>query len=398
MSTIDFRSEAQAMRDELVARRRDLHRHPELAFEEVRTASIIAEELGQLGLEVQTGVGKTGVVGVLEGEHDGPTVLYRADMDALPILEENEVDYVSTTPGKMHACGHDGHVTIALGVAKLLAAHRDRLAGRVKFVFQPAEETAGGAQAMIADGVMHQPTPDVVLGMHLWNPVPLGTVGVAEGAIMSGASVFQIIVHGQGGHAALPSTAIDPVTCAAQLITALHTMVGRKVDMMAGAVVLSVTSVETSSKAYNVIPEDVEIRGTFRTMNADTSRQLEDHIRAISEAVCGSMGCTVDVNVNHQTIPVVNDSRVTAQMRQLFAGMVGEANLDAQVRTMAAEDVAYMLDAVPGMYVLVGASNAARGLTYDHHHPRFDFDEDVLPLSVGLMSAAVAHYVMPDAQ
>ena len=395
MTVIDFRAGAEAMRDDLIAQRRDFHQHPELAFGEVRTAGIVADELRHLGMEVQTGIGKTGVVGILEGDHDGPTVMYRADMDALPIHEENDVDYCSQTPGVMHACGHDGHVSVALGVARLLVQHRDSIAGRVKFVFQPGEEGAGGALAMIEDGVLNGPTPDVVLGLHLWSPLSIGTVGVADGAVMSGSSTFQLVIQGRGGHAALPYTTIDPVACAGQLITALHTLVGRRMDAMAGAVVLSVTGVKSSSHAYNVIPDDVEIQGTFRTFNAYTSEMLEQHIRDVSESVCKAVGCTVDITIKHLTIPVMNDPEVSDRVRRVFAGVVTDDEmLDINARTMASEDVSYMMDEIPGMYFFVGCGNHEKGFTYGHHHPRFDFDEDALPLAVTLMSSAIADYVI----
>jgi amidohydrolase len=397
MTGIDFRAEAEAMRPALIARRRDLHQQPELAFEEVRTASVIAEVLTALGLEVQTGVGKTGVVGVLEGDQDGPTVLYRADMDALPIQEENDADYRSQTPGIMHACGHDGHVTIGLGVAQLLAQHRERIAGRVKFVFQPAEEIGAGALAMVRDGVLEQLRPDVVVGMHLWNPLPIGRIGVAEGAIMSGASIFQLLVKGKGGHGAIPFETIDPVVCAGQLIGALHSLVGRRLNTLDGAAVLSVTSVQTSSQAYNVIPEQVEIRGTFRTFDAASSQALGKHIEAVSDAMGRAHQCEVVTRITHQTKPVNNNPEVVARLRRTFADLMGEAALDSNARTMASEDMAFLMDDIPGMFVLLGSSNSARGLDYGHHHPRFDFDEDVLPLGVAVMAAAVAEYVIADA-
>jgi amidohydrolase len=392
----DFRAQASALRDELVARRRDLHQHPELAFEEVRTAGIIAEELGRLGLEVQTGVGKTGVIGILEGDQDGPTVMYRADMDALPIQEENEVDYASLTPGKMHACGHDGHVTIALGVAKLLSQQRRNLSGRVKFVFQPAEEAGVGALAMIEDGVLHGPRPDVVLGLHLWNPLPIGTLGVAEGPVMASCSVFRVLVKGRGGHAALPYTTNDPVNCTAQLINALHALVGRRVNMMEGVAVLSVTSIMTSSTAYNVIPDQVEILGTFRTFDTKTALMIEQQIRDISASTCQAAGCSEEVTIAHKTFPVINDAEVTARVRRVFSRDFSQYAQDTTARTMASEDVSYLMGDAPGMYFFLGASNAERGLTYGHHHPRFDFDEAALPLGVALMATAVADYLTDD--
>lgn len=391
---IDFRAEAEEMRDALVNRRRDFHMYPEVGFEVIRTAGIVAQELDTLGLDVQTHVGRQGVVGVLEGAHDGPTVLVRADMDALPIQELNDVDYVSRVAGSMHACGHDAHMTIVLGVAKIMTAYRSQLRGRVKFVFQPGEEGHGGALEMIKDGVLKKPTPDVVLGLHVWTELPIGIVGVAKGPVMSGSSVFTIIVEGKGGHAAMPYRTIDPVACTGELIMALHTIVGRKMDAMAGAVVLSVTSVRTSSNAYNVIPQSVEIRGTFRTFNAYTSEIMEQHIHSVSNAVCASVGCVARVTIKHLTIPIVNDAGVTQRVRKAMKQVVKPSALDQTVRTMASDDVSYMMDEIPGMFIFLGAANKEKGITFGHHHPCFNIDEDVLPLGVALMSAAVAEYVM----
>lgn len=395
-TTIDFKSQAEALRDELIAQRRDFHMHPELAFEEVRTSKIIAEQLQKLGLEVQTGIAKTGIVAILEGDEDGPTVLYRADMDALPIIEQNEVEYKSTTHGKMHACGHDGHMSIALAVAKIMSQNKQHIKGRIKFVFQPGEEGAGGALAMIKDGVLDKPEPDVSLGLHLWQPVPIGRVGVAKNAIMSGSSVFQITVKGKGGHAAMPHTTIDPVACTGQLVSALHTIVGRRMNAMDGAVVLSVTGLQTSSMRHNIIPETVEIMGTFRTFNAYTSELLEQHIRDVSFSVCESQGCTADVQIKHLNIPVVNHPEVVARIRDALIDIVDEQALDEEVRTMASEDMSFLMEDIPGMFFLIGSSNPRKGLDYGHHHPRFDFDEDVLPLATAIMSRAISEYVMPD--
>lgn len=392
---MDFKQEALALRDELIARRRDFHRHPEIAFEEIRTAGIVANELNNLGLEVQTGVGKTGVVGILEGAHDGPTVLVRADMDALPVHEENEIDYASTVAGKMHACGHDGHTTILLAVAKLLTAQREQLAGRVKFVFQPAEEIGKGARAMVKDGVLENPKPDVSLGLHLWNSLPFGTIGVASGPIMAGASTFDIKITGKGGHAALPHLNIDPVVCAAQLISALQTIVSRTIDPF-GTAVLTVTYVRAGD-AYNVTPQDVLLRGTFRTFLPEVRDQVVQQIHEISDSVCKAMRCTAQVEIRHETHPVVNDPEVSARLREAFKPIVGEDKLDETVRTMGAEDMSEYMQDIPGMFFFVGAQDASADAYYGHHHPKFTFDEAALPLAVALMTAAVASYVLPGA-
>ncbi|MBI1278486.1 MAG: amidohydrolase [Anaerolineaceae bacterium] len=391
---IDFKAQAEELRDELVTRRRDLHMHPELAFEEFRTAGIVADELRQLGLEVQTGVGKTGVVAILEGAQDGPTVLVRADMDALPILEENTFEYKSTVPGKMHACGHDGHTTIGLGVAKLLSKYRDEIAGRVKFVFQPAEETVGGAKAMVADGVLENPHPDLTLGLHLWNSMPLGKLGVGEGPVMAGASIFTIKIAGKGGHAALPNAGVDPIACAAQMISALQTVVSRNIDPMESAVI-SVTRVQAGT-AYNIIPQDAELWGTIRTFKIEVRDLVERRMREITEGIAQAMGCTATLVIEDGTLPVHNDPKITERTRAVLSQYVGEDGLLKDERTMGAEDVGFLMDDIPGMYFFVGASvPSPDGQYYGHHHPRFDFDENALPLSVALMASAVADYVIP---
>jgi amidohydrolase len=390
--TVDFIAEAEAMRDELVSRRRDFHQHPELAFEEVRTAGIVADELRKLGLEVQTGIGKTGVIGVLDGADDGPTVLVRADMDALPIDEANEVEYASTVAGKMHACGHDGHTAIALGVAKLFASQREHIAGRIKFVFQPAEEVGGGAKAMIADGALHNPRPDVSLGLHLWNDLPVGMVSVADGPTMAATSDFTIELTGQGGHGAQPNKTVDPVICAAHITTALQTIVSRNADPLDAAVV-SVTQIHTGT-AMNIIPQTATMTGTFRTYRQQTRDLVQERIRELATHTAAAFGCEVSVQIDHHTEPVVNDPDVVTRVRRAFH-KVGKSEADfAYERTMGAEDVGEFMTDIPGMYFFLGSANPERNLNFAHHHPRFDFDEDVLPQGVALLSAAVAEYVL----
>lgn len=391
---IRFHEDVLALKDEMIARRRDLHRHPELAFEEVRTAGIVAAELQGLGLEVQTGVGKTGVVGVLEGGHDGPTVLVRADMDALPIQEENETDYISTVPGKMHACGHDGHVSMGLAVAKVLSAQRDRLHGRVKFVFQPAEEIGGGALAMIADGVLENPRPDVTIGLHLWNNLPVGKVGVTPGPCMSAADDWHCVISGYGGHGAAPHQTRDPIAAAAQIITALQTIVSRNVDPLDTAVV-SVGMIR-GGDAFNVIPPTVEMKGTLRTYRKATQETVRARLRSICEGVAATMGCQAEVTISPMTLAVDNDPAVAERIAALAAEMVGAENVLRDVRTMGSEDMSYLMDAVPGCYFFVGSANEQRGLNYPHHNPRFDVDEEALVIGATILANAVASFVMPE--
>jgi amidohydrolase len=382
------------MREQLIARRRDFHRHPELGFEEMRTAGIIAQTLNNLGLEVQTGVGKTGVVALLEGVSDGPTVLVRADMDALPIQEENNVEYASQEVGKMHACGHDGHMSIALGVAEWFAGHREQIAGRIKFVFQPAEEIGLGARAMIDDGALQDPHPDVSLGLHLWNSLPVGTLGVADGPVMAGATIFNIKVVGKGGHAASPHLGIDPVLASAYLVTALQAIVSRNVDPFDSAVI-SVTAIN-AGEAYNVIPQSAELKGTVRYFRSEVHDLMLRRMQECVEHVCRGMGCTADISIKPITVPVANHEIVGAKVRPRFEQIVGSSGLDMSVRTMGAEDVGAFMDDIPGMYFFVGAADATADAYYGHHHPRFTIDEDALPLGMALLTSAVAAYVLPE--
>ncbi len=389
-----FRAEVLALRPEIVERRRDLHRHPELAFEETRTAGIVAAALQELGLEVQTGVGKTGVVALLEGAHDGPTVLVRADMDALPIEEENAVDYVSTTPGKMHACGHDGHTSIGLAVAKMLNARKDEMRGRVKFVFQPAEEIGQGAPAMIADGVLQNPRPDASIGLHLWNTLPVGTVAVTAGPTMSAADDWQCVVSGQGGHGASPHETRDPVVAAAQIVIALQTVTSRNIDPLDTAVVT--IGVIHGGSAYNCIPTSVELRGTLRSYRKETQELIHRRVREICEGVAAALGCHAEVTITPITLAVDNDPDLSERIAAIAAEVVGAENVRRDVRTMGSEDMAYLMDDIPGCYFFIGSANAGKGMDYPHHNPRFDIDEDALVIGAELLASAAASFVLPE--
>ena len=389
-----FQAQAERLRDEMIERRRDLHQHPELAFEEVRTAGIVARTLGELGLEVQTGIGRTGVVGLLEGDQPGPTVLVRCDMDALPIVEENDVPYRSQVAGRMHACGHDGHTSIALAVAQMLAAQRDQLRGAVKFVFQPAEEIGKGADAMVTDGVLADPLPDVCYGLHLWNEMPYGQVAVTPGPFMAGADGFHVTVHGRGSHAAIPDRATDPVMAAVAIISSLQTIVSRNVSPLRTAVV-SVTQLEAGT-AINIIPEQARFAGTIRTFRPEVRDLVVARFHAIAESTAAAMGCTVDVDIELLTPPVLNDAALAVQLVERFRAVAPDLEYVTGFQTMAAEDMAVFLNRVPGVYFFVGSADAARSLNYSHHHPRFDFDERALVTGAALLASAVAAHVLPD--
>jgi len=393
----DFLTEALALFPYTQTLRRDFHMHPELGFHEVRTGGIVAKELEALGLEVTKGVGKTGVVGLLEGAKPGPTLLVRFDMDALPILEETGAGYASQNAGVMHACGHDGHTAIGLTVAKMLNAHKDQLAGAVKFVFQPAEETLGeeglgGAEMMIRDGVLDAPKPDYALSLHLWNEKPLGWLGVAAGPVMAGAEQFKIVITGKGGHGATPHATIDPMVAAAHVITALQSIVSRNVAPLHTAVV-SVTSVHGGT-AFNVIPQSVTLEGTIRTFELGVRQIVLERFDEIVRGVAGALGCRVEMEVIRVAPAVINAESVAIRVQQAARRVLPDSNLDlASYITMGAEDMAYMLERVPGCYFFVGSANREKGLDYGHHHPKFDVDENALPRAAALMATAVADFL-----
>jgi len=385
-----FHKAAEALAPELIERRRDFHRHPELGFQEVRTASVVARVLTELGVEVRTGVGKTGVIGLLEGERPGPTVLLRFDMDALPIQEENAVDYASTTPGVMHACGHDGHTAIGLTVARLLTEARSNLAGTFKLVFQPAEEGLGGARAMVADGALEGPAPIASFGLHLWNTKPLGWVAATDGPVMSAADRFTIRLHGRGGHAASPSESRDPVVAAAQIISALQSVVSRNVDALDQAVV-SVTSIH-SGTAFNIIPETVEILGTVRTFTPAVRERVIQRFNALVTGLAEAFEVESSIDYQSGTKAVANASDLAARVRELAALVPGVTNVVGQERTMGSEDMSEFMDDRPGCYFFIGSRNDEKGLNYGHHHPRFDFDERALVTGAALIAATAADF------
>ena len=382
----DFLAEANELFEFTRFLRRDFHCHPELGFQEVRTAGVVAGELNALGLEVTTGVGKTGVVALMEGSKPGPTVLLRFDMDALPIIEDTGAEYASQNPGVMHACGHDGHTAIGLTVARLLNAHRGEFSGTVKFVFQPAEEGMGGAEAMIQDGVLDNPRPEFALGLHLWNDQPLGWLGIADGPVMAAADVFHLRITGKGGHGALPHLAVDPVLASAQIVTALQGIVSRNVAPLDSGVV-SVTTIH-GGEAFNVIPPTVEMSGTIRTFDPDTRRMVLDCFEQVVKGVAGAMGCRANLEVQSLTPAVVNRPEVAAHVRSSAEQTLPDHTIQAHFATMGSEDMAYLLQQVPGCFFFLGSSNAERDLNYPHHHPRFDVDEVVLPRASALMAAA----------
>jgi amidohydrolase len=367
--------------------RRDFHRYPEIGFQETRTAGIVAQKLTELGLQVTTGIAQTGVTAVLQGARSGKVIMLRFDMDALPIQEENEVEYASQIPGVMHACGHDGHTAIGLTVASLLSQKREQLAGTVKFVFQPAEEGLGGARAMVAAGVLENPKPDVAFGLHLWNEKPTGWYGITAGAIMASSEIFEVKIKGKGSHGALPHQGVDPILASVQVISALQGIVSRNLSPMETAVV-SVTSVQ-GGEAFNVLPSFVEFKGTIRTFDPQVRDLVLKRFNEVTESVAEGMGCNAEVQFTSITPALVNDPSITQFVQRVANQLFPDAELDTDYRTMGSEDMAYFLEPILGCFFLVGSADKQRGLNALHHHPQFDFDERALLNGVALLSGVV---------
>jgi amidohydrolase len=382
---IPFLEEALELRDELVAIRRDLHAHPELGFQEVRTAGIVAEKLSSLGYEVMTGVGQTGVVGFLgNGQPDARRVLLRFDMDALPIQEENDVPYRSQTPGVMHACGHDAHVAVGLGVATLLARHQDRFDGTIKLMFQPAEETVDGAMGMIREGVLDG--VDAALALHVYSGFPTGTTVVRSGALMAAADEFRITVQGRGGHAAHPEEAIDSVLVASQIVCSLQTIVSRSLNPEETGVV-TVGSIH-AGEAHNVIAASAVLRGTIRAFSEEVRSLLHTRVDEIARGVAATFGAAVEVHIRRGVDPTVNAPGPTAVMHRAVTDILGSDNINTTYRTTGGEDFSAVLARVPGTFLLLGARDDERGFNYPHHNPRFDIDEACLPQGVAILCDA----------
>ncbi len=376
----------ESRRGDLVDLRRDLHAHPELAFQEKRTAGIVEARLRAAGLEVRGGLAQTGVVGVLRGSRPGRTVLVRADIDALPIQETSEAPYKSQIPGRMHACAHDGHTAIALVLAEIMAERRGALAGTLTFAFQPAEEITSGALPMIEAGAMGDPPADAAIGLHIWNDLPVGTVAASPGPVFGAVDEIAISIEGRGGHGAVPHLATDPIVAAAQAIVALQTVVSRETAPLETAVV-TVAMIHAGT-AFNIIPDRVEMRGTVRSFADDVRERTLRRVEEIAAGVAGAMRCKATLTTRFGTPPVVNDEAVTAVVREVAARVVSAERVVSQTPTTGGDDMAYFLQRAPGCYFAVGSCNRDRGLDAAHHNPRFDFDEEALVIGAKVLGGA----------
>ena len=380
--------------DDLVAIRRDLHAHPELAFSEVRSADLVARELAAYGLEVHRGLAKTGVVGILRKGRSARAIGLRADLDALPLDEKNDFAHRSTHPGQMHACGHDGHCAMLLGAAHYLAEHRDAIDfdGTVYFIFQPAEESEGGARVMLEDGLLAKYPLDAIYGLHNWPGIAVGEMAVMPGPVMAGTCAFEIRVQGRGCHAAMPDLGVDTLVAASQLVLALQTVVARNVPPCEAAVV-SVTQIH-GGEAWNIIPDDAVLRGTIRSFKPEIQQLVERAIERLSSGIADAFGARITVDFDSRYPPTVNSVAETELCRRVAADVLGDdAVRKNELPSMAAEDFAYLLQVKPGCYVWLGNGlpGSARHGGCALHNPHYDFNDDILRIGVSYWVKLVEH-------
>ncbi|MBS3939006.1 MAG: amidohydrolase [Peptococcaceae bacterium] len=388
-------AQAQALAPEIVSIRRDLHKNPELGFAEHRTAQLVADYLTKLGL-VPRIMANTGVVATISGQRPGKTIALRADMDALPITEQADHEYVSTTTGLMHACGHDGHTAILLGAAKLLATNND-FPGNVKLIFQPAEEGPGGAMPLINEGVLENPTVDAIFGLHLGTfVVHAGQIALREGPVCAAPDTITIVVRGKGGHGAHPHLSVDAVVAAGHVIVALQTIVSREIDPLS-AVVLSLGTINGGYRE-NVIADEVIIKGTVRTLSPEIRATMPMRIERVIRGTCESLRAEYTFSYEMGYPVLINDRDMTNLAEKVSQRVLGPENtLRATHPSMGGEDFSYFAERVPACFFYLGALNAEKGCHYPIHHPKFNFDEDAIPVGMAMLAEICLEYLQVSA-
>lgn len=379
------------MKDWLVEIRRTIHMSPELGFEEVETSKLVAGWLEKFGLQVQRGLAKTGVVGLLQGEKGGKTVAIRADMDALPLEEANQVPYRSKVKGKMHACGHDGHVTILLGVARLFSSIRERVKGNIKWVFQPAEEGGGGGRIMVEEGALENPRVDAIFGAHLFPDLQIGKVGIHEKEGLAATDRVIIKILGKGGHGAYPHLSRDPILAAGHLITQIHSIVSRSIAPLDSAVV-TIGKV-SGGTAFNIIPDEVELLGTVRSLTPRVREELKSRLEQVTQGVAGSFDLDYRFDYQYGYPALVNDPEMSHLVASACAKGIGKENVEFIRPSMGGEDFAYYLQKVPGSFFRLGCRNEEKGIVHPFHSSSFDIDEDALPFGVEMFARIIDQYL-----
>lgn len=383
-----IKEQSEELQEELVELRRDFHAYPELGFEEHQTSRKVEEYLQNLGLKTERVAG-TGVVAMIEGHEDGPVLMLRADMDALPIQEENTVAYASTNPGVMHACGHDAHMAMLMGAAKILSENKELIKGKIKLVFQPNEENAG-ALPMIEEGVLDNPKVDATVGVHIWTPLPSGVVGISAGGVMSGLYIFRIRVKGYGGHSGYPETAIDPIIAASDIVLSSQRILTREISAMR-PITLTFGQINGGTKA-NIIPDEVILEGSIRTLYDDSGDPPIYRLERLANDVAKTHGCECEISWVRENIPLINDETMTEYMKRTAIEVVGEDNV-IPYWSMASEDFSEFTARIPGVFLFLGTGNEDLGTHFPHHNPRFNVDESVLHLGVELFVRGSLKYL-----
>ncbi len=381
-------------RNDLIEFRRSIHKYPELMFEENQTSKLVCDHLMGLGLSFESKIAKTGVACLLDSGKPGKTILVRADMDALPIHEENKVEYASTKKGIMHACGHDGHTAVLMGLATDLQKEASLVVpkGRVLLVFQPAEEGGGGADKMIEEGILEKYSVDAAIGLHVWNHIDLGKIGVVDGPMMASVDEFRITVKGKSGHGAMPQYTVDPILVSAHIITALQTIVSRSTDPLDSCVV-TVGSIH-SGDAFNAIPETAFLKGTVRTYSKNLYEEVPERLKKIVLGICDGFGAEADIEYIRVNKPTINNPKIANIVRQATSNILGETHITTEnVKNMGGEDFSAFLDKVPGCYFFVGSRNSEKGFISPHHNSKFDFDEDALPIGLAILKESIRVYL-----
>lgn len=389
-----FPYDGDRLRAQLSTLRRDFHAHPEIGFAEHWTSAFVRRRMEAAGIPVRAMAG-TGLLATLEGGKPGPTILMRAELDALPIHEVSDVPYRSQIDGVMHACGHDAHMAIAMTVAERLAEIADEQRGTIKFVFQPAEEIAGGAKQMVEEGVLEDPRVDRALALHIWQPIPVGKVGVASGPFWAAVDDLTFIVHGKSGHGAMPHQTVDAVVIAAQIVTALQTVVSRTRSPFAPAV-LTIGSIHGGT-AWNIIADRVEMRGTLRTFDPILRERLLDQLTRIAQGIAASMEATCEVEDRYGAPPVVNDPDLAVLTRDAILPVMGDEHVIVSEPSAGGDDFAYFAQGNPGSLFVVGSANPPRGLDKGHHNSSFDIDEACLPIAAASLDAVLRRFTDPRA-
>jgi amidohydrolase len=377
--------------EELIALRRDFHQHPELGFEEHRTATVVETYLQALGLPTERVAG-TGVVALLEGEKPGPTLMLRADMDGLPIQEENEVPYASVNPGVMHACGHDAHLAMLLVSAKILINYQNIIAGSIKFVFQPNEEIAGAIH-MVEEGVLENPRVDGVMGIHVWSPMESGKIGITAGPVMAGLDVFKMTINGKGGHTGLPQEAIDPVLAAANFIQTVQMIQTREISNLQSTTIMF-GKIEGGTKS-NIIPDSIYLEGSIRFLykgGPDSREQPTERFVRIAKQVCETHRCSCDIEIEHENIPLINDPEMVAYARNTALEIYENKESVVQNVSIASEDFSEFSERVPGVFIFLGTGNHQKETDFPHHNPKFNIDEEVLINGVAMFVKGALNY------